>query len=384
MLCSAGYGATFLLTDHFRQFGGNEIQTGWTLAGAAAGTLIGVPAVGWLAPRHGPVALASLGSLILAIGFALLAALESLSFVTVICGVLIGLGWGAFFLSAPMSLSERVNDTNRISWFMWLGAAQMTAIGGGPIILNLLRARYGFTTGTVFASIAVCAAFAACLCGIFGVLFARPAQSIKPAGNWLRSLGPLSQTSSIYPIMMVFLGACIFTSLLTFQSSIAKTAGFDPSLFYLAYTATVVVGRFTLAPIASRSQPDLAAIVLLTIMSMGVAIALMQGTSLVMFVSAAICLGIGYGLVYSVIQTQVVNDAPIEHRGAALTWFVLAYFAGVFGFPIVGGWIIVGFGTNFLLWTLLALALLELALAVWAKQARAHLAQQVPKSSVLR
>jgi len=378
MLCSAGYGATFLLTDHFRQFGGNEIQTGWTLAGAAIGTLIGVPAVGWLAPRHGPVALAAAGSVILAIGFALLAALDGLSSITVFSGFLIGLGWGAFFLSAPMSLSERVHDQNRIFWFMWLGAAQMTAIGGGPIILNLLRARYGFTTGAVFGSVAICGAVAAALCALFGALFVRPPQAIKPSGNWLRSLGPLSQTPSIYPIMMVFLGACVFTSILTFQSSIAKTAGFDPSIFFLSYTLTVVVGRFTLAPIAARSQPDIAAVVLLTIMSMGVTLALIQGTSLMLFVSAAICLGVGYGLVYSVIQTQVVNDAPIEHRGAALTWFVLAYFAGVFGFPMVGGWLIVAFGTNFLLWTLLALALLELALAVWAKQARAQRAQHVP------
>lgn len=50
-------------------------------------------------------------------------------------------------------------------------------------------------------------------------------------------------------------------------------------------------------------------------------------------------------MVYAVLQTRAVNDAPTEHREAALTWFVLAYLVGVFGFSLLGTWLIVRFGT---------------------------------------
>ena len=59
-------------------------------------------------------------------------------------------------------------------------------------------------------------------------------------------------------------------------------------------------------------------------------------------IASAILLGLGYGLVYTFIQT------PGRQRRAApniamrrCTWFVIAYFIGIFGFPVLGGWLIV-------------------------------------------
>jgi len=48
-----------------------------------------------------------------------------------------------------------------------------------------------------------------------------------------------------------------------------------------------------------------------------------------------------------------------------LTWFVLAYFVGIFGFPMLGGWLIVHMGTGWCLALVLALALAELMLALF-------------------
>jgi predicted MFS family arabinose efflux permease len=74
-----------------------------------------------------------------------------------------------------------------------------------------------------------------------------------------------------------------------------------------------------------------------------------------MFHSAsAVLLGTGFGLVYPVIETQVVSDSDATHRHAALTWFVTSYFLGVFGFPALGGWVLVHMGTGVLM-TLIAL-----------------------------
>ena len=63
-------------------------------------------------------------------------------------------------------------------------------------------------------------------------------------------------------------------------------------------------------------------------------------------------------------SSQAVNDAPAEHRNAALTWFVIAYFIGIFGFPVLGGWLIVTVGTMGFLAAVLAFAVAEMALAL--------------------
>lgn len=51
---------------------------------------------------------------------------------------------------------------------------------------------------------------------------------------------------------------------------------------------------------------------------------------------------------------------------AALTWFVLFYFIGIFGFPVLGGWILVHLGKEALLAVLGIAAILELAIAATA------------------
>jgi hypothetical protein len=70
---------------------------------------------------------------------------------------------------------------------------------------------------------------------------------------------------------------------------------------------------------------------------------------------------------YPVIQTWAVNLSPLEDRHAALTWFVVAYFVGIFGFPAFGGWLLVTAGKTWFIWALVALAALELAVAVARK-----------------
>ena len=71
MLTALGYGATFLLTEHFRALGGSEVSTGLTLAGAMAGTFMGVPLVGWFAERLGAARMAALGAFLLGLGYGL-------------------------------------------------------------------------------------------------------------------------------------------------------------------------------------------------------------------------------------------------------------------------------------------------------------------------
>ena len=82
------------------------------------------------------------------------------------------------------------------------------------------------------------------------------------------------------------------------------------------------------------------------------------------YVLAAVMLGVGYGLTYSVINGLAANEAPNGTTAQSLLLFSLSYFIGVFGFPLLAGKIIVEHGMATLLLTVLAVAVLNWLISV--------------------
>lgn len=364
LLTAGGYGATFLLTEHFRTLGGSEIDTSTTLGGAMVGTLIGVPLVGWYARKLKAARMAAMGAVSVAAGYGFLAHLTTLTPLIALAGFLIGLGWGIFYLAGPMALSERVSDQDRGFWFTRFGAFQMAGIGFSPIVAATLVEQLGLSTSGAFATIAYATLVAAILLLTFETLAPPAREAQTQNGNWVRALPSLLSSRAVYPILMVGLGACVFSGMLTFQSSLVRGTGLEAGTYFAVYAVTVVVARFILAPIISRADGDRVTVLLLALMILGIVTAFGLAFGLIVQIASAILLGLGYGLVYTVIQTQAVNDAPPEQRSAALTWFVIAYFLGIFGFPVLGGWLIVTIGIPGFLAAVLAFAVAEMVLAL--------------------
>lgn len=364
LFTAAGYGATFLLTEHFRGLGGSEIDTSTTLGGAMVGTLIGVPLVGWYARKLKAARMGAMGAISVAVGYGLLALLNTLTPLIALAGFFMGLGWGIFYLAAPMALSERVTDQDRGFWFTRFGAFQMAGIGFSPIAAAALVSHLGLSTAGAFGVIAGATILAALLLLAFESLSPHTPAANAQNGNWVSALPSLLASRAIYPILMVGLGACVFSGMLTFQTSLVRGTGLEAGTYFAVYALTVVVARFILAPIINRADGDRVAILLLALMILGVATAFGLSWGLPVQIASAILLGLGYGLVYTVIQTQAVNDAPPEQRSAALTWFVIAYFLGIFGFPVLGGWMIVTVGIPGFLAAVLAFAVAEMMLAL--------------------
>jgi hypothetical protein len=244
----------------------------------------------------------------------------------------------------------------------------MAGIGVGPVLALFLMNSLRMSTVSVFRLVALVCAIACVFLWLVETMMPRPLVKIstasKAATTWVSSLLPLTRTRSIYPIIMVGLGACVFTGMMTFQSSLVRGTGLAPGTYFSLYALVVVVARFTLAPAINTMS-----VILLTAMSSGVLAYFAIELGLPIQAISAILLGIGYGLVYTVIQTQVVNEAPEPHRTGALTWFVIAYFIGIVGFPVIGGWLIVNDGATTFLSVVLACALLELGLAVLRNRA---------------
>lgn len=134
LLAAGGYGATFLLSMHFKSLGGNDLDTGVAFVEAMVGSFLGLPLVGWGAPRIGAARMTALAALCIGSGIMGFALIDRVSPLNVVPGFLVGLGWGAFCLAAPMSLAERTSDTDRGFWFLRFGAIQMAGIGGCPAL----------------------------------------------------------------------------------------------------------------------------------------------------------------------------------------------------------------------------------------------------------
>ncbi|MNR20854.1 hypothetical protein D3C85_1377210 [compost metagenome] len=99
------------------------------------------------------------------------------------------------------------------------------------------------------------------------------------------------------------------------------------------------------------------------------------------YVLAAVMLGVGYGLTYSVINGLAANEAPNGTTAQSLLLFSLSYFIGVFGFPLLAGKIIVEQGMATLLLTVLAVAalnwLISVGRLVWRRTVTSKALQQV-------
>lgn len=366
LFASVGYGATFLFTDYIKAHGGNEFQAGLVLASAMIGTFAGVPIVGWFSGRIDAAKLISFACISISLGFLILSLKDNYIFLlSKFAGFFIGLGWGMFYVGAPMSLSERISDENRSFWFTRFGAMQMAGIGIGPVILNIAIKSYGISIENTFAAVSILSLIAS----IFLYSFAKSEpifSNNKNIRTWIRYFPLIAQSSAIFPIIMVGLGASVFSGLMIFQTSLVEGTSADPSMFFIVYTIATVLSRVILAPFLKRFQEFKLMIALLLIMSLGVFA--MFGVSFYANyqIIAAALVGIGYGLVYPLIQTWVVNSSLPEYRQAALTWFVLIYFIGIFGFPVIGGFLLVHFGKLTLIYCLLAMAIIELMIVVFA------------------
>jgi len=204
LLAASGYGATFFLSMHFRSMGGNDLDTGLALAEATVGTLVGVPLVGWFAQRIGAARTTALAALCIGLGVAGFALIDRMSGLSVFPGFLVGFGWGAFCLAAPMALAERTSDTDRGFWFMRFGTIQMAGIGGCPAAAAFAIRSWHWPLTSVLYLVGGLCALAALMLEVFGRI--SPHSSASPVQErWLRQIGAISRTRAAYPIVMISL-----------------------------------------------------------------------------------------------------------------------------------------------------------------------------------
>jgi MFS family permease len=364
-LFGLGYGVSFLLPPLFASFGADEAAVGTVLGVAAVATLLAVLLAGHVADAIGRARAIAVGGLLLAgahVGFGLAGSYGAHLWVY---GVLLGIGWGLFYCLSQIIIALLIPAAERARYFLISHAFIMGGIGGGPIIWPLV-ARYGLPVAWAFFVVAVGTAVAAVLFFAVSRALGEGHDRTSDAASSLTASAArrVLASEARYPIIMVGIGACVFAGFHAYQTSLAASAHVDYSLFFVVYTVTVVVFRVVLSGHMARLPLYAASAVLLVAMTAGSAIFLGLDGNPGFYALAAFLLAIGYGITYALIKAIVANEAPPGLSAQAMQMFNLSYFVGIFGFPFLGGHLIVRLGTPALVAVMTGLAAVECLMAL--------------------
>jgi MFS family permease len=165
------------------------------------------------------------------------------------------------------------------------------------------------------------------------------------------------------PIIMVCIGASIFAGMNNFQTVFADARGLDYAGYFLAYTLTVVFFRAVLARFSGGARPYITIALLQYVMMGSVLLFIFSGSNVPLYLVVAFLFGIGYGVSYPILAAMAAQDAATDLLPQTLLLFALSYFIGIFGFPLIAGWMIVELGSNALLILLAGLAFIEATMA---------------------
>lgn len=364
-LQSGAYGLTFILPQLFESFGANEKTVGTMLLLTAVATLITVYYSGHLSDIFGRVRVLGAACLSIAVALFLYGSAGGVDLRLMIASILLGCGWGLTYSLAPVVMTRLVRSEERVRYFALLSVFIMAGFGLSPVLASLVQ-KVGFTVNDAFYMTAVLCIISAV---IFFVLVAPVQAHSLNAGtettsrHTLRTALQILHSRALLPIIMVCLGASVFAGMNNFQTVFAKDRGLNYADYFLAYTITVMGFRVLLARSKGGKSPYLSIAFLQYVMCGSILLFLFMGNSAVLYIAVAILFGIGYGVSYPILAAMASNDADKALIPQTLQLFAFAYFIGIFGFPLIAGWLIVEFGTGALLWLIIALAFIEASMA---------------------
>ena len=356
-LLSLSYGSTFLLSLLIGSRGGDEHDAGSVISAAMFSTFVAVLVSGHLSDLLGAARSIALFGLLLVMASLGFAMTPGVGHLLLFFGLLLGLGWGVFYTLGPIIVASLVTPAQRAKYFALLSGSMMTGIGSGPL-LGRAAGALGLPVTSAF--------YLAALASLIGVLLfwrlgtrLQSTQATSAAKITWQATTQVLGSRALFPIIMVGLGGCVFGGLSSFQTSYAAARSLDYSLFFLGFMGAAISSRMLIAGFVVKRDPLRASCLLSGLMLGSIVLFTFVVHNGFAYLLAAVMLGVGYGLTYSVINGLAANEAPNGTTSQALLLFSLAYFIGVFGFPLLAGKIIVEHGMATLLLTVLAVALVN-------------------------
>lgn len=359
-LLAAAYGATALLPLQVAAIGGNAATAGAIISSATVFTLLFSVLSGHITDKLGRLNSILLGGVSLAVGVWIIGASSAIGWRLNLAGVLLGTGWSLYYVLTPIYVVSFLLPESRIRYLTLLSGFQMLGIGASPVAGRLIQI-VGIPVSAIFQSLAVASLIACALLTWTGRSLRRlPNKEGTPARLHWPGIRQVFKGVARYPVIMIGLGACLFSTLSAFQTTLAHAWKKDYSLFFLVFITTVVACRLSLAGYVGRHNPYKVILALLGTMLAGLLLMFWAAESVYVYALSAMLFGIGYGLAYSVLNGILANSVDAEVQPQALQIFTCSYFLGIFGFPAVAGILLTRYGVFSLLVALVGIGSVEL------------------------
>ena len=214
----------------------------------------------------------------------------------------------------------------------------------------------------------------AAFCGLAGALFFMIVRAVRihseAQGPEARSSLSLTGVAAVMrsparlPVIMVCIGASVFAGMNNFQTVFADARGLDYADFFLTYTITVVIFRVLLARFKGGKNPYMTIAALQYVMFGSVLLFLGIGETCRCICWSHFSLASVTGSVTQSSQQWLPMMRIRDLVPQTLQVFALTYFIGIFGFPLIAGWMIVELGASSLLVLVAALAGIEATMAL--------------------
>ena len=379
---SGAYGLTFLFPPLFEDFAANEKDVGSVLLAAAISTLIVIIFCGHLTSLIGRLQTLALSSLLVTVSLFMFGYADRFSIFLFVAGVLLGAGWGLFYALIPVVMSQLADGNNRIRYFSLQAAFMMAGFGLSPVFGNYL-----VTQGSSISMAFVVNSIACVIsCAIFLVLvmpIERHSNQLSKNNARLSILAfsRIVTSPAIIPIIMVCIGACVFSGMTNFQTVFAKLNNLDYSHYFLSYTITVIVLRILFAGFGGGKYPYLIVSILLFVMTFSVLLFYYLADNALLYIVGASLFGVGYGVSYPIIAAMAANDADSDLVAQSMQILSLFYFVGIFGFPFIAGWMITSVGIKPLLILVCFLAFAEAVIALIRHLSRNRLVDSLTQNT---
>ncbi|WP_245287087.1 MFS transporter [Bradyrhizobium sp. Tv2a-2] len=370
VVIAAAYGTSFLLPDYMQALGKDSEVAGAIISRATAAIILCCFLAGWMAQRVGIMPTVTGASLAMALAMLLLAGAGLDERAAYAGGMLVGVGWSVSFILLPLQIIRHLRPAARLQYLTILSGSQMAGLGLATPFGHLL-ARCTGSMSVVYALFATaCVIAALCLEASRRAMVNMPTMPMPHIEITAACTVALLRKCTAVPIAMITVAACIFSGLSTYQSAYAASRHLNSDLFFLVFTAASVALRFSVALAIGRVPVHRLALTLMLATGASLVLFLVNTGSTSLYITATAIFAVGYGLSYATLNGMAVNLADGQGLSVPVTsqMFSLAYFLGLFGFPLLGGQLIRGSGPDVMLLTLLGATATNAVLAIASRK----------------
>jgi MFS family permease len=315
-----------LLPLYLEHLGANRTQIGTLMAMSAVGGLASRPFCAWSLDSWGRKPTVLLGTIVLVAGMGLLYWVHDLGPVVYGSRILLGIGAGTLFTAYFTWATDMIPSERRTEGIAIFGISGLLPIG-----LNAFIEDFGIDAPTLRVLFPGVGALIAC--SLLMILPLREPEVLSDAaGDPEDSAGGVRAVLfalSRPPLWPAWLAAAVFAGLvgvfMAFATVSAEARGAaDAADLWLTYAIGAIGVRALGARLPDRLGPANLIAPALLLYACGMLL-MARGTTGSAFVVAGFVAGLGHGLCFPVIVSQIVSRSPARWRGSAMAMFTAVW-----------------------------------------------------------